>query len=64
MHREWNNPGTTCKNNRNYKPVCQSYHQKARRNKTFVQMMEALGYDVELTYVRRKGNTAGDAIAK
>ena len=33
-------------------------------NKTFVQMMEALGYDVELTYVKRKGNTGGDAIAK
>lgn len=24
-------------------------------NKTFVQMMEALGYDVELTYVKREG---------
>ena len=23
-------------------------------NKTFVQMMEALGYDVDLTYVKRK----------
>ncbi len=23
-------------------------------NKTFVEMMEALGYDVELTYVRRE----------
>ena len=23
-------------------------------NKTFVQMMQALGYDVELTYVKRK----------
>ena len=23
-------------------------------NKTFVQMMEALGYDVEITYVKRK----------
>lgn len=23
-------------------------------NKTFVQMMEALGYDIELTYVRRE----------
>jgi hypothetical protein len=22
-------------------------------NKTFVQMMEALGYDIELTYVKR-----------
>lgn len=31
-------------------------------NKTFVQMMEALGYDIELTYVKRKGNTAGDAL--
>lgn len=24
-------------------------------NKTFVQMMEALGYDIELTYVKRGG---------
>ena len=24
-------------------------------NKTFVQMMEALGYDVELTYVKKEG---------
>ena len=24
-------------------------------NKTFVQMMEALGYDIELTYVKRNG---------
>lgn len=23
-------------------------------NKTFVQMLEALGYDIELTYVKRK----------
>lgn len=23
-------------------------------NKTFVQMMEALGYDVEITYIKRK----------
>lgn len=25
-------------------------------NKTFVQMLEALGYDIELTYVKRDGN--------
>lgn len=24
-------------------------------NKTYVQMMEALGYDIELTYVKRRG---------
>ena len=24
-------------------------------NKTFVQMLEALGYDIELTYVKRAG---------
>ena len=24
-------------------------------NNTFVQMMEALGYDIELTYVKREG---------
>ncbi|MDD3415287.1 MAG: helix-turn-helix transcriptional regulator [Lachnospiraceae bacterium] len=24
-------------------------------NKTFVQILEALGYDIELTYVKRKG---------
>lgn len=27
-------------------------------NKTFVQMLEALGYDIELTYVKREGKTA------
>ena len=26
-------------------------------NKTFIEMMEALGYDVELTYVKRRGDT-------
>ena len=26
-------------------------------NKTFLSMMERLGYDVELTYVKRKGET-------
>lgn len=25
-------------------------------NKTFVQMMEALGYDIEITYLKRKAN--------
>ena len=25
-------------------------------NKTFLQLMEKLGYDVELTYVKREGN--------
>ena len=25
-------------------------------NKTFVQMMEAFGYDIEITYIRRKNN--------
>lgn len=25
-------------------------------NKTFVQMLEALGYDIELTYVKREKN--------
>ena len=25
-------------------------------NKTFVQMIEALGYDIEITYIRRKNN--------
>lgn len=24
-------------------------------NKTFVQIMETLGYDIELTYVKREG---------
>ena len=26
-------------------------------NKTFVQMLEALGYDIELIYVKRDGNS-------
>lgn len=25
-------------------------------NKTFVQMIEALGYEIEITYIRRKNN--------
>nr|WP_281683049.1 helix-turn-helix transcriptional regulator [Finegoldia magna] len=25
-------------------------------NKTFVQMIESLGYDIEITYIRRKNN--------
>lgn len=25
-------------------------------NKTFVQMIEALGYDIEITYIKRKNN--------
>lgn len=29
-------------------------------NKTFVQMLEALGYDIELTYVKRED--AGDTL--
>lgn len=29
-------------------------------NKTFVQMLEALGYDIELTYVKREDQ--GDAL--
>ena len=29
-------------------------------NKTFVQMLEALGYSIELTYVKRKSDTTGD----
>jgi len=28
-------------------------------NKTFVQMLEALGYDIELTYVKRDKNSEG-----
>lgn len=27
-------------------------------NRTFVQMMEALGYDIELTYIKRKPKNA------
>ena len=29
-------------------------------NKTFVQMLEALGYDIELTYIKRKSVNSGD----
>lgn len=29
-------------------------------NKTFVQMLEVLGYDIELTYVKREKNSEGD----
>lgn len=33
-------------------------------NKTFVQMLEAYKYDIELTYVKRKSDTNGDTITK
>ncbi|MCI5897468.1 MAG: helix-turn-helix domain-containing protein [Firmicutes bacterium] len=33
-------------------------------NNTFVKMMEALGYDIELTYVKRESDSNGDTIAK
>ena len=29
-------------------------------NKTFVQMLEALGYDIELTYVKRENQAKGE----
>ena len=29
-------------------------------NNTFVKMMEALGYDIELTYVKRESDSNGD----
>ena len=29
-------------------------------NKTFVQMLEALGYDIELTYVKREDQAKGE----
>ena len=38
---------TECKQ-RNYNTM------KNKRNNTFVQLMEALGYDIELTYVKRE----------
>ena len=33
-------------------------------NKTFVQMLEALGYDIELTYVKRDGNSEEEYVIK
>lgn len=33
-------------------------------NNTFIKMMEALGYDIELSYVKRKGVNADDTITK
>ena len=32
-------------------------------NNTFVQMMEALGYDIELTYVKREGQQWHEALS-
>lgn len=55
MHRAWAYAGKTCGNNWSHWSVCESHHQKQDGvvNKTFVQMLEALGYDIELTYVRK-----------
>ena len=47
MHRAGKNTGAAGRRNRLIKSPEEII------NKTFVQMMEALGYDIELTYVKR-----------
>ena len=58
MYRDWENSGADCGRDKYYQPVCEPCHQKKDGviNNTFVQMMEALGYDIEITYVKRKAD--------
>ena len=55
MYRERNHPSTACGNHRTTGQYVNRIIKKQDSvvNKTFVQMLEALGYDIELTYVKR-----------
>lgn len=56
MHRDRKDSDSACRDNRNHRAVCKSNHQKGDgvMNKTFVQMLDALGYDIELHYVKKE----------
>lgn len=58
MHREWYHAGTGGGESWYFRPYVNRIIKKQDGvvNKTFVQMLEALGYDIELTYVKRDGN--------
>lgn len=67
MHRIRNNSGAASGKYWDYQFLCESYCQEKEGvvNKTFVQMMEALGYDIELIYTKRDmegGNHNGDVL--
>lgn len=55
MYREWNDASEACGRNRYDKSICKSCNKKTDGviNRTFVQIMEVLCYDIELTYVKR-----------
>lgn len=55
MYREWNHPSTALEEIETTKYYINRVIKKQDVvvNKTFVQMMEVLGYDIELTYVKR-----------
>ncbi|MGX7100708.1 hypothetical protein ACWOBW_00730 [Gemella sanguinis] len=56
MHRGWNDPGISGGKGCTISSYVNRIVKKKEGvvNKTFVQMMETLGYDIELTFVKRK----------
>ena len=56
MYRERNNPGTGAEDIQTTKSYVNRVIKKPNDvvDNTFVQMMKALGYDIELTYVKRE----------
>ena len=58
MYRDWENSGADCGRDKYYQPYVNRVIKKKDGviNNTFVQMMEALGYDIEITYVKRKAD--------
>ena len=56
VYRERHHSSTDSGRYPDHQIICESYHQKQDGvvNNTFIKMMEALGYDIELTYVKRE----------
>ena len=56
MHRKWYYTGKSSRRNKNNKILCEQSDKKPEGviNPKFVQMMEALGYDIEMIYIKRK----------
>lgn len=59
MHRKPDHAVENCRSDRQSLVIREPVDQKPGGiiNKTFIQMMEALGYDVELRYIKREEKT-------
>ena len=56
MHRDRKDSDSACRDNRNHRQYVNRIIKKGDgvMNKTFVQMLDALGYDIELHYVKKE----------